>query len=122
MFIYEYELLHFICTVEMICVDLWYCMGEGILYIMLYIHAYTLFQPDSRIHVTYRIAGNIRGFRGLPNIRENFIREVGVLAVLSRDSGQHPRKFYLRIFIFGAIRENFVPRIFPAIRYCCLNA
>ena len=60
---------------------------------------------------------NFRGFRGLPNIRENFIRELGVLAVLSRDSGQHPRKFYLRIFILGAIRENFVPRKFPAIRY-----
>ena len=60
---------------------------------------------------------NFRGFRSLPSIRENFIRELGVLAVLSRDSGQHPRKFYPRIFIFGAIRENLVPRIFPAIWY-----
>ena len=41
---------------------------------------------------------------------------LGVRAVLSRDSGQHPRKFYPRIFIFGAIREIFVPRKFPAIR------
>ena len=56
---------------------------------------------------------NFCGFRGLPNICEKFIRELGVLAVLSRDSGQHPRKFYLRIFIFGAIRENFVLRNFP---------
>ena len=39
----------------------------------------------------------------MPNIRKNFICELGVLAVLSRDSGQHPRKFYLRKF--------------PAIRY-----
>ena len=60
---------------------------------------------------------NFCGFRGSPNIRENFIRELGVLAVLSRDSGQHPRKFYLRIFIVRAIRENFVPQKFPAIRY-----
>ena len=52
---------------------------------------------------------NFRGFRGLPNIRENFIHELGVLAVLSRDSGQHPRTFYPQIFIFGAIHENFVP-------------
>ena len=31
---------------------------------------------------------NFRGFRGLTNIRKNFIRELGVLAVLLRDSGQ----------------------------------
>ena len=33
----------------------------------------------------------------MPNVRENFICELGILAVLSRDSGQHPRKFYLQI-------------------------
>ena len=60
---------------------------------------------------------NFHRFLGLPNIRENYICELGILAVLSRDSGQHPRKFYPRIFIFGAIRENFVPRNFPAIQY-----
>ena len=50
---------------------------------------------------------NFHGFRGWPNIHENKIRELGVLAVLSRDCGQHPRKFYPQIVFFGAIHENF---------------
>ena len=38
--------------------------------------------------------------------------KIGVLVVLSRNCGQH-----LQIFIFGAIRENFVLQKFPTIRY-----
>ena len=74
------------------------------------------------ISVSYRIAEifvrqNFHGFYGWPNIRENKFPESVVLVVLSRDCGQHLRKFYLRIFTFGAIRENFVVRKFPAIQY-----
>ena len=61
---------------------------------------------------------NCCGFHGLPNICENFIRGLGVLAVLSRDSGQHMQKSYPQIFIFGPICKNFVLQKFPAIRYC----
>ena len=43
MFIYEYGQLHLICTVKMICDNLWYCTGKGILYAMCVFHTYTLF-------------------------------------------------------------------------------
>ena len=52
----------------------------------------------------YHIVGNFRRFRSWPNIPKNKIHELGVLVVLSRGCGQHSR-----IFIFGAICENFVP-------------
>ena len=40
---------------------------------------------------------NFRGFCGWPNIHKNFIHELGILTVLSHDSGQHLQKFYPRI-------------------------
>ena len=39
------------------------------------------------------VAKNFRRFCGLTNIRKNFIRELGIFAVLSRDSGQHLQNF-----------------------------
>ena len=63
----------------------------------------------------YRIWGeifmgqNFRKFRSWSNIRENNIRELGILMLLFYMASQHPRKFYPGIFIFGAIRETFSP-------------
>ena len=75
-------------------------------YVRIYVSRYV----STYVHTVYReifMGQNFQGFRSWPNICENKIRELGIIVLSFCKVSQHLRKFYLGIFIFGAIRENF---------------
>ena len=85
---------------------------------------YTYVRMSITMSLVYNcIAGqNFRRFCSLPNICENKIHELGIRnCVLLLHGKQASVKINPRIFIIGAIRENFVPQKFPAIWYGCLH-
>ena len=119
---YMYECIHSVCTHALTCtvcmhmvIHMYTCMyTETHISIHAlfhtYIHTYTYTCSNTYVGTRkYRIAGNFRRFLGWSNIHENKIHELGIIVFSFRMVSQHLGKFYLGIFISGAIRENFVP-------------
>ena len=72
--------------------------------------------------VTYRIAKNFRGRKLLQilqfwAIRKSFLCKIWGVASFGTAKASNPRKFSPRKAYFSPIRESFLPRKFPAIRY-----
>ena len=81
--------------------------------------------PYKRPTIEYRIVGsfeeeNFHKFHGCMAIRESFLPEIWERGILWHSKSEQSPKFSSQKSHFSVIRESFLSRKFPAIRYTCM--